>query len=105
MKFSFHHFEATRLSATSVSLPLLSLLCSNTNDTELIILISAGFNFVCSLVALLFYYLLIFVAFQDEFGRGQVQSTLNVWIPPDHGYTVLWDFDIYVCAAQVQSFV
>jgi olfactory receptor len=44
------------------SLPLLSLLCSNTHEIEFIILISAGFNLVSSLVVVLFSYLLILIA-------------------------------------------
>ncbi|MBZ3872638.1 Olfactory receptor 8K3 [Sciurus carolinensis] len=60
------------------SLPLLSLLCSNTHEIELIILISAGFNLVSSLVILLFSYLLIIVAIfrmNSAEGRHKALST------------------------------
>ncbi|XP_010979532.3 olfactory receptor 8K3 [Camelus dromedarius] len=41
------------------SLPLISLLCSNTHEIELIILILAGFNLIFSLLIILVSYLLI----------------------------------------------
>nr|NP_001375919.1 olfactory receptor family 8 subfamily K member 54 [Canis lupus familiaris] len=43
-------------------LPLLSLLCSNTHETEMIILILAGFDLISSLLVVLVSYLLILVA-------------------------------------------
>ncbi|XP_013361859.1 PREDICTED: olfactory receptor 8K3-like [Chinchilla lanigera] len=60
------------------SLPLLSLLCSNMYEIELIILISAGFNLVSSLVILLVSYLLILVAIlrmNSAKGRHKALST------------------------------
>ncbi|XP_028635156.1 olfactory receptor 8K3-like [Grammomys surdaster] len=60
------------------SLPLISLLCSNTHDIEIIILISAGFNLVSSLVVLLFSYLLILIAIfrmNSAEGRQKALST------------------------------
>ncbi|XP_052037190.1 olfactory receptor 8K3-like [Apodemus sylvaticus] len=60
------------------SLPLIALLCSNTHDIEIIILISAGFNLVSSLVILLFSYLLILVAIfrmNSAEGRQKALST------------------------------
>ncbi|KAM6160074.1 LOW QUALITY PROTEIN: uncharacterized protein O8D03_012625 [Erethizon dorsatum] len=44
------------------SLPLLSLLCSDTHEIEVIILILAAFNLISSLLVVLMSYLLIFVA-------------------------------------------
>uniref|UniRef100_A0A8C0STJ5 Olfactory receptor n=1 Tax=Canis lupus familiaris TaxID=9615 RepID=A0A8C0STJ5_CANLF len=43
-------------------LPLLSLLCSNSHETEMIILILAGFDLISSLLVVLVSYLLILVA-------------------------------------------
>ncbi|XP_055456496.1 olfactory receptor 8K3-like [Psammomys obesus] len=60
------------------SLPLISLLCSNTHEIEIIILISAGFNLVSSLVVLLFSYLLILIAvfrMNSAEGRKKALST------------------------------
>ncbi|KFO29493.1 Olfactory receptor 8K3 [Fukomys damarensis] len=60
------------------SLPLLSLLCSNTYEIEMIILISAGFNLVSSLVVILFSYLLILTAIlrmKSAEGRSKAFST------------------------------
>ncbi|XP_015332727.1 olfactory receptor 8K3-like [Marmota marmota marmota] len=60
------------------SLPLISSLCSNTHEIELIILISAGFNLVSSLVILLFSYLLILVTIfrmNSAEGRHKALST------------------------------
>ncbi|XP_021484076.1 olfactory receptor 8K3-like [Meriones unguiculatus] len=60
------------------SLPLISLLCSNTHEIEIIILISAGFNLVSSLVVLLFSYLLILIAIfkmNSAEGRKKALST------------------------------
>uniref|UniRef100_A0A8C2LGK9 Olfactory receptor n=1 Tax=Cricetulus griseus TaxID=10029 RepID=A0A8C2LGK9_CRIGR len=60
------------------SLPLISLLCSNTHEIEIIILISAGFNLVSSLVVLLFSYLLILIAIfrmNSAEGRQKALST------------------------------
>ncbi|XP_002926902.2 olfactory receptor 8K3 [Ailuropoda melanoleuca] len=60
------------------SLPLLSLLCSNTHEIELIILISAGFNLIFSLLIVLVSYLLILVAIirmNSAEGRHKAFST------------------------------
>ncbi|XP_004869859.1 olfactory receptor 8K3-like [Heterocephalus glaber] len=43
------------------SLPLMSLACSNTYDTEIIILIFSSFDFIFSLLIILVSYLLIFI--------------------------------------------
>jgi hypothetical protein len=32
-----------------------------------------------------------------------MQSFLHLWVSPDCGHCLLWDIDIYVCAAQVHS--
>ncbi|XP_004443855.1 PREDICTED: olfactory receptor 8K3-like [Ceratotherium simum simum] len=50
-----HHFYCD-------SFPLLSLLCSNTHETEMIILILASFNLISSLLIVLVSYLFILVA-------------------------------------------
>ncbi|XP_022362805.1 olfactory receptor 8K3-like [Enhydra lutris kenyoni] len=60
------------------SLPLLSLLCSNTHEIELIILILAGFNLIFSLLIVLVSYLLILVAIirmNSAEGRHKAFST------------------------------
>ncbi|XP_062053916.1 olfactory receptor 8K3-like [Lepus europaeus] len=60
------------------SFPLISLLCSNTHEIELIILISAGFNLVSSLLIILFSYLLILIAIfrmKSTEGRQKALST------------------------------
>ncbi|XP_012884558.1 PREDICTED: olfactory receptor 8K3-like [Dipodomys ordii] len=60
------------------SLPLIALLCSNTHEIEIIILISAGFNLVSSLVVVLFSYLLILLAIfkmNSVEGRHKALST------------------------------
>ncbi|XP_008834397.1 olfactory receptor 8K3-like [Nannospalax galili] len=60
------------------SLPLIALLCSNTHEIEIIILISAGFNLVSSLVILLFSYLFILIAIfwmNSAEGRQKALST------------------------------
>ncbi|KAM4845662.1 olfactory receptor 8K3-like [Thomomys bottae] len=60
------------------SLPLIALLCSNTHDVEIIILISAGINLVSSLAVLLFSYLLILIAIfkmNSVEGRHKALST------------------------------
>ncbi|XP_058383248.1 olfactory receptor 8K3-like, partial [Diceros bicornis minor] len=60
------------------SLPLLSLLCSNTRDIELIILILAGFNLTFCLPILLVSYLLILLAIlrmNSAEGRHKAVST------------------------------
>ncbi|KAM4845665.1 olfactory receptor 8K3-like [Thomomys bottae] len=60
------------------SLPLIALLCSNTHDVEIIILISAGFNLVFSLAVILFSYLLILIAIfkmNSVEGRHKALST------------------------------
>nr|NP_001378692.1 olfactory receptor family 8 subfamily K member 3B [Equus caballus] len=60
------------------SLPLLSLLCSNTHEIELIILILAGFNLIFSLLIVLVSYLFILAAIlrmNSAEGRHKVFST------------------------------
>uniref|UniRef100_A0A8D0Y8X1 Olfactory receptor n=1 Tax=Sus scrofa TaxID=9823 RepID=A0A8D0Y8X1_PIG len=60
------------------SLPLLSLLCSNTQEIELIILISAGFNLISSLLIVLVSYLFILEAIlrmHSAEGRHKAFST------------------------------
>uniref|UniRef100_G3UF24 Olfactory receptor n=1 Tax=Loxodonta africana TaxID=9785 RepID=G3UF24_LOXAF len=60
------------------SLPLLSLLCSNTHEIELIILILAAFDFISSLLIVLVSYLLILVAIlrmNSAQGRHKAFST------------------------------
>nr|XP_004667681.2 olfactory receptor 8K3-like [Jaculus jaculus] len=60
------------------SLPLISLLCSNTNEIEIIILISAGFNLISSLVILLFSFLFILISIfrmNSAEGRQKALST------------------------------
>ncbi|XP_045872486.1 olfactory receptor 8K3-like [Meles meles] len=60
------------------SLPLLSLLCSNTHEIELIILVLAGFNLIFSLLIVLVSYLLILVAIirmNSAEGRHKAFST------------------------------
>ncbi|XP_044924283.1 olfactory receptor 8K3-like [Mustela putorius furo] len=58
--------------------PLLSLLCSNTQDTEIIILVLAGFDLISSLLIVLVSYLLILVAIirmNSAEGRHKAFST------------------------------
>ncbi|XP_047630143.1 olfactory receptor 8K3-like [Phacochoerus africanus] len=58
--------------------PLLSLLCSNTHEVELIILISAGFNLISSLLIVLVSYLFILEAIlrmNSAEGRHKAFST------------------------------
>uniref|UniRef100_A0A673TPU2 Olfactory receptor n=1 Tax=Suricata suricatta TaxID=37032 RepID=A0A673TPU2_SURSU len=60
------------------SLPLISLLCSNTHEIELIILILAGFNLIFSLLIVLVSYLLILAAIirmNSAEGRHKAFST------------------------------
>ncbi|XP_047630144.1 olfactory receptor 8K3-like [Phacochoerus africanus] len=60
------------------SLPLLSLLCSNTHEVELIILILAGFNLISSLLIVLVSYLFILEAIlrmNSAEGRHKAFST------------------------------
>ncbi|MBZ3873051.1 Olfactory receptor 8K3 [Sciurus carolinensis] len=60
------------------SLPLLSLLCSNTHEIEVIILIVAAFHLLSSLLIILMSYLLIFIAIlrmKSAEGRRKVFST------------------------------
>ncbi|XP_076971188.1 olfactory receptor 8K3-like [Tamandua tetradactyla] len=60
------------------SLPLLSLLCSNTQEIELIILILAAFDLIASLLIVLMSYLLILVAIlrmHSAEGRHKAFST------------------------------
>ncbi|XP_039079423.1 olfactory receptor 8K3-like [Hyaena hyaena] len=60
------------------SLPLLSLLCSNTHETEMIILILAGFDLISSLVIVLLSYLMILIAIirmNSAEGRHKAFST------------------------------
>ncbi|XP_040115272.1 olfactory receptor 8K3-like [Oryx dammah] len=60
------------------SLPLLSLLCSNANEIGLIILISAGFNLIFSLLIVLVSYLLILASIlrmSSAEGRHKAFST------------------------------
>ncbi|KAM4848626.1 olfactory receptor 8K3-like [Urocitellus parryii] len=59
-------------------LPLLSLLCSNTHEIELIILILAAFDFISSLLIVLVSYLLILIAIlrmKSAEGRRKAFST------------------------------
>ncbi|XP_047374426.1 olfactory receptor 8K3-like [Sciurus carolinensis] len=60
------------------SLPLLSLLCSNTHEIEVIILIVAAFHLLSSLLIILMSYLLIFIAIlrmKSAEGRRKAFST------------------------------
>ncbi|XP_012602142.1 olfactory receptor 8K3 [Microcebus murinus] len=60
------------------SLPLLSLICSNTHEIELIILILAAFDLISSLLVVLVSYLLIFIAIlrmNSAEGRHKAFST------------------------------
>ncbi|KAM5184299.1 olfactory receptor 8K3-like [Callospermophilus lateralis] len=60
------------------SLPLISLLCSNTNEIEMIILILAAFNLFSSLLIVLVSYLLILIAIlrmKSAEGRHKAFST------------------------------
>ncbi|KAM6159736.1 olfactory receptor 8K3 [Erethizon dorsatum] len=60
------------------SLPLLSLLCSDTQEIELIVLILAAFDLISSLLVVLMSYLLIFVAIlrmNSAEGRRKAFST------------------------------
>nr|XP_036852688.1 olfactory receptor 8K3-like [Manis javanica] len=60
------------------SLPLLSLLCSNIHETEMIILILAGFDLISSLLIVLVSYMLIIVAIlrmKSAEGRHKAFST------------------------------
>ncbi|MBZ3870833.1 Olfactory receptor 8K3 [Sciurus carolinensis] len=60
------------------SLPLLSLLCSNTHEIEVIILIVAAFHLLSSLLIILVSYLLIFIAIlrmKSAEGRRKAFST------------------------------
>ncbi|EHB08480.1 Olfactory receptor 8K3 [Heterocephalus glaber] len=60
------------------SIPLLSLLCSDTYDIEMMILILAAFNLISSLLVVLMSYLLIFVAIlrmKTPEGRRKAFST------------------------------
>ncbi|XP_036733005.2 olfactory receptor 8K3-like [Manis pentadactyla] len=60
------------------SLPLLSLLCSNIHETEMIILILAGFDLISSLLIVLASYMLILVAIlrmNSAEGRHKAFST------------------------------
>ncbi|KAM5317642.1 olfactory receptor 8K3 [Glossophaga mutica] len=66
-----HHFYCD-------SLPLLSLLCSNTHETEMIILILAGFDLISSLLVVLVSYFLILVSIlrmNSAEGRHKAFST------------------------------
>ena len=56
-------------------LPLLSLLCSNSHETEMIILILAGFDLISSLLVVLVSYLLILVAiFKMNSAEGRLKA-------------------------------
>ena len=60
------------------SLPILSLLCSNTHEIELIILVLSGFNLIFSLLIVLVSYLLILAAIvrmNSTEGRRKAFST------------------------------
>ncbi|XP_034351455.1 olfactory receptor 8K3-like [Arvicanthis niloticus] len=60
------------------SLPLLSLICSNTNEIEMIILILAAFNLISSLLVVLVSYLFILIAIlrmNSAEGRRKAFST------------------------------
>ncbi|KAG5200132.1 olfactory receptor 8K3-like [Ovis aries] len=60
------------------SLPILSLLCSNTHEIELIILVLSGFNLIFSLLIVLVSYLLILTAIlrmKSAEGRRKAFST------------------------------
>ncbi|XP_061017728.1 olfactory receptor 8K3-like [Dama dama] len=60
------------------SLPILSLLCSNTHEIELIILVLSGFNLIFSLLIVLVSYLLILAAIvrmSSAEGRHKALST------------------------------
>ena len=60
------------------SLPILSLLCSNTHEIELIILVLSGFNLIFSLLIVLVSYLLILAAIvrmNSTEGRRKAYST------------------------------
>ncbi|XP_004389286.1 olfactory receptor 8K3-like [Trichechus manatus latirostris] len=59
-------------------LPLLSLFCSDTNEIELIILISAAFDLISSLLIVIFSYLFIFITIlrmKSAEGRHKALST------------------------------
>ncbi|XP_028635168.1 olfactory receptor 8K3-like [Grammomys surdaster] len=60
------------------SLPLLSLICSNTNEIEMIILVLAAFNLISSLLVVLVSYLFILIAIlrmNSAAGRRKAFST------------------------------
>nr|AAL60910.1 olfactory receptor MOR188-5 [Mus musculus] len=60
------------------SLPLLSLICSNTNEIEMIILVLAAFNLISSLLVVLVSYLFILIAIlrmNSAEGRRKAFST------------------------------
>ncbi|XP_048216033.1 olfactory receptor 8K3-like [Perognathus longimembris pacificus] len=76
--FNLHFCGYKVVSHFCDSLPLISLLCSNTHEIEIIILISAGFNLVSSLAVILFSYLLILIAIfkmNSVEGRHKALST------------------------------
>ena len=84
--------------------PLLSLLCSNTHEIELMIMIFSAFNLTFTLAIVLVSYLLILAAIlrmKSAEGRRKAFSTCG----SHSGHSVLWHFDIYVCETQVQSFL
>ncbi|EDL27367.1 mCG142276 [Mus musculus] len=59
-------------------IPLISLLCSNTQEVELIVMFFAAFDLISSLVVVLMYYLLIFIAvlrMNSAEGRRKAFST------------------------------
>ena len=60
------------------SLPLISLLCSDTHEIKLLILIFSVFNWVPYVLIVLVSYMLTFVAILR--GRGQAQGFLHLWI-------------------------
>ncbi|MBZ3876822.1 Olfactory receptor 8K3 [Sciurus carolinensis] len=82
------------------SLPLLSLLCSNTHEIEVITLILAAFDLLSSLLIILVSYLLILIAIlrmKSAEGRHKAFSTCGSHL------TAVIVFYGTLCAAQVQS--
>ena len=69
---------------------IVAVSCSDPYISQEIILVSATFNEISSLMTILTFYVFIFIA-EDAFNWGAPQSLLRLCLPPDHHYHLPWD--------------
>ena len=81
---------------------IVAVSCSDPYISQEIILVSATFNEISSLMTILTFYVFIFIA-EDAFNWGAPQSLLHLCLPPEHCHHFPWDCPVPLLCTQLQK--